>query len=76
MNARGLLGFLPAVISVTGSFAEAPGAKLAKIGWLGARSASAPTREVFHREVHSSFSSILRKVCDGLAEVSRRSLGR
>jgi putative ABC transport system substrate-binding protein len=42
------------LLFATGSLAEAqhPG-KPAKIGWLGSRSASAPARELFRRELHS-----------------------
>ena len=52
MNPK-LFWLLTVILFVSIHRAEAQQATLPKIGWLGARSASAPTREVFRREIRS-----------------------
>ena len=53
MNPKLFLWLLTVILFVSIHRAEAQQATLPKIGWLGARSASAPTREVFRREIRS-----------------------
>jgi putative ABC transport system substrate-binding protein len=53
MQAKFLFYMLAAVILTTIDPANAQQAKVPKIGWLGARSASAPAREVFARELRA-----------------------
>jgi ABC-type uncharacterized transport system substrate-binding protein len=54
MQVKFFFYILSAVILTTTDAADAQQqAKVPKIGWLGARSASAPAREVFMRELHS-----------------------
>jgi putative ABC transport system substrate-binding protein len=49
-----ILGFLLTITFLaTGPLAEAQQTKVTKIGWLGARSASAPARELFGRELRA-----------------------
>ena len=52
MNSKHLW-LITVILFVSIHRAEAQQATLPKIGWLGARSASAPTREVFRREIRS-----------------------
>jgi putative ABC transport system substrate-binding protein len=49
-----ILGFLLTITFLaTGPLAEAQQTKVTKIGWLGARSASAPARDLFGRELRA-----------------------